>query len=127
MSKKCITCGVEIDPRRIAILPQTQTCTQHSTAEKKVAVTVQKGEGDHTWIETYAVEREDYDRMMEIEKRWKKTTAITPPIPIVSTDEDDVIPAVDDFETDDKIEDVTPFEEELGEFDFDDTVADEEE
>jgi hypothetical protein len=67
MSRKCITCGIEIDPRRIAILPNTQTCTQHSTAEKKVAVTVQMGEGDHTWIETFAVEREDYDKMMELE------------------------------------------------------------
>ena len=67
MSRQCITCGVEIDPRRIAILPNTQTCTQHSTAEKKVAVTVQMGEGDHTWIETFAVEREDYDKMVEME------------------------------------------------------------
>lgn len=67
MSRQCITCGIEIDPRRIKILPHTQTCTQHSTAEKKVAVTVQMGEGDHTWIETYAVEREDYDKMIELE------------------------------------------------------------
>jgi hypothetical protein len=125
MSRKCITCGIEIDPRRIAILPQTQTCTQHSTAEKKVAVTVQKGEGDHTWIETYAVEREDYDRMMEIEKKWKQTTTSSPLTPIISTDEDEVIPTVNDFETDDKNEDVIPFEEELG--DFEDDIIDEEE
>ena len=50
MSRQCIKCGIEIDPKRIKILPHTQTCTQHSTAEKKVAVTVQMGEGDHTWI-----------------------------------------------------------------------------
>ena len=67
MSRQCKTCGIEIDPRRIAILPHTQTCTQHSTAEKKVAVTVQMGEGDHTWIETYAVDRADYDKMVELE------------------------------------------------------------
>jgi hypothetical protein len=125
MSRKCITCGIEIDPRRIAILPQTQTCTQHSTAEKKVAVTVQKGEGDHTWIETYAVEREDYDRMMEIEKKWKQTTTSSPLTPIISTDEDEVIPTVNDFETDDKNEDIISFEEELG--DFEDDIIDEEE
>ena len=125
MSRQCITCGIEIDPRRIAILPHTQTCTQHSTAEKKVAVTVQKGEGDHTWIETYAVEREDYDRMMEIEKKWKQTTTSSPLTPIISTDEDEVIPIVNDFETDDKNEDVIPFEEELG--DFEDDIIDEEE
>ena len=67
MSRKCITCGVEIDPRRIAILPHTQTCTQHSTAEKKVAMTVQMGEGDHTWIETYAVDRDVFEKIQELE------------------------------------------------------------
>jgi hypothetical protein len=123
--RKCITCGIEIDPRRIAILPQTQTCTQHSTAEKKVAVTVQKGEGDHTWIETYAVEREDWDKMMEIEKKWKQTTTSSPLTPVISTDEDEIIPTVNDFETDDKNEDVIPFEEELD--DFEDDIIDEEE
>ena len=127
MSRKCITCNVEIDPRRIAILPNTQTCTQHSVAEKKVAMVVQMGEGDHTWTETYAVEREDYDRIVEIEKNWKTPIASSPSILVMSTDEDDVIPTVDDFETDDKVENVTPFEEELGEFDFDDEIVDEEE
>ena len=39
MSRKCIVCEVEIDPRRINILPSTQTCTQHSTVEKKAART----------------------------------------------------------------------------------------
>ena len=76
MSRKCITCGIEIDPRRIAILPNTQTCTQHSTAEKKVAVTVQMGEGNHTWIETFAVEREDYDKMVELETGKKQKPSI---------------------------------------------------
>lgn len=67
MSRQCITCGIEIDPRRIAILPHTQTCTQHSTAEKKVAMTVQMGEGDHTWIETYAVDRDVFEKIQESE------------------------------------------------------------
>ena len=125
--RKCITCGIEIDPRRIAILPQTQTCTQHSTAEKKVAVTVQKGEGDHTWIETYAVEREDWNKMMEIENKWKLTTTNTPSIPTVSTDDDYVIPTVDDFETDEKNDDVIPFEEEIDDIISDDEIIDEEE
>ena len=116
MSKKCITCGIEIDPRRIAILPQTQTCTQHSTAEKKVAVVVQKGEGDHTWIETYAVEREDYDRLMEIEKKWKQTNVEVSPISTISTNEDEVIPTINDFETNDKNKIETTFEEEIEEY-----------
>jgi hypothetical protein len=87
MSRQCTTCGIEIDPRRIAILPHTQTCTQHSIAEKKVAVTVQMGEGDHTWIETFAVDRADYDKMIELETGKKSKPD---PIPTVfdSTDFD---------------------------------------
>ena len=100
MSRQCITCGIEIDPRRIKILPHTQTCTQHSTAEKKVAVTVQIGEGDHTWIETYAVEREDYDKMMELEKNYKKQVDPKDKPSMRSTDEDDIIPTIDDFDVD---------------------------
>ena len=87
MSRQCTTCGIEIDPRRIAILPHTQTCTQHSTAEKKVAVTVQMGEGDHTWIETFAVDRADYDKMVELETG-KKSKPDSIPTVFDSTDFD---------------------------------------
>lgn len=127
MSKNCITCGVEIDPRRVAILPHTQTCTQHSMAEKKVAVTVQKGEGDHTWIETYAVEREDYNRMMEIENNWKREVKEVSTPQLISTDEEEITPTVDDFES--KIEEdgtEKQFEEEIDEYfvsDQDDIVG----
>ena len=41
------------------------------------------GEGDHTWIETYAVERADYDKMVELETGKK----VKPdPIPTVLDD-----------------------------------------
>jgi len=78
MSRHCKVCDVVIDPRRIAILPDTQTCTQHSTAEKKVAMVVQMGEGDHTWTETYAVDREVYDKIQETEKNWRKQSKAAP-------------------------------------------------
>jgi len=112
MSRQCITCGVEIDPRRIAILPHTQTCTQHSTAEKKVAMTVQMGEGDHTWIETYAVDRDVYDKIQELETGKKSK-----PDPIKTVldeevfeewdetlndgldDEDEIVDDLEDFKT----------------------------
>jgi hypothetical protein len=108
MSRQCITCGIEIDPRRIAILPHTQTCTQHSTAEKKVAVTVQMGEGDHTWIETYALDRADYDKLRELETGKK---AKPNPIPTVLDGEefdewDETLMDGLDDEDDDGFEDV---------------------
>jgi hypothetical protein len=112
MSRQCITCGIEIDPRRIAILPHTQTCTQHSTAEKKVAMTVQMGEGDHTWIETYAVDRDVFEKIQELETGKK-----TKPDPIKTVldeevfeewdetlndgldDEDEIVDDLEDFKT----------------------------
>jgi hypothetical protein len=100
MSRKCIVCGVEIDPRRIAILPNTQTCTQHSTVEKKAAVTVQMGEGDHTWIETYAVDREDLRKIEEAEKQFRKQLVEEENISleIISTDVDDDTKTLNDFD-----------------------------
>jgi hypothetical protein len=100
MNRKCIVCEVEIDPRRIAILPNTQTCTQHSTVEKKAAVTVQMGEGDHTWIETYAVDREDLRKIEEAEKNFRKQLIDEENISleVISTDADDDTKTLNDFD-----------------------------
>lgn len=112
MSRHCKVCDVVIDPRRIAILPETQTCTQHSTAEKKVAMVVQMGEGDHTWTETYAVDREVYDKIQEAEKNFRKTTNPTPKAKSKVTEEDEVI-ELDAIELE---EDTLPFEDEVNEY-----------
>jgi hypothetical protein len=99
MSRYCKVCGVEIDPRRIAILPDTQTCTQHSTAEKKVAMVVQMGEGDHTWTETYAVDREVYDKIQEAEKNFRKTSNPKPKAKAKLTEEEEEeLSVLDDLE-----------------------------
>ena len=112
MSRHCKVCDVVIDPRRIAILPETQTCTQHSTAEKKVAMVVQMGEGDHTWTETYAVEREVYDKIQEAEKNFRKTTSPTPKVKNKVTEEDELseLDAIELEDTD------LPFENEVDEY-----------
>ena len=105
MSRYCKVCGVEIDPRRIAILPDTQTCTQHSTAEKKVAMVVQMGEGDHTWTETYAVDREVYDKIQEAEKNFRKTTTPKKPKVKPTEEEEAELSVLDDLEEEELIED----------------------
>jgi len=112
MSRHCKVCDVVIDPRRIAILPETKTCTQHSTAEKKVAMVVQMGEGDHTWTETYAVEREVYDKIQEAEKNFRKTTNPTPKVKNKVTEEDESL-ELDAIELEDSD---LPFEDEVNEF-----------
>jgi hypothetical protein len=113
MSRYCKVCGVEIDPRRIAILPDTQTCTQHSTIEKKVAMVVQMGEGDHTWTETYAVDREVYDKIQEVEKNFRKTAKSTPTPKVKPIDEDDDLPELEELELE---ETNLPFENEIDEY-----------
>jgi hypothetical protein len=100
MSRKCIVCEVEIDPRRITILPNTQTCTQHSTVEKKAAVTVLMGEGDHTWVETYVVDREDLRKIEEAEKQFRKQLVEEENISleIIPADVDDSSKTLNDFD-----------------------------
>ncbi len=90
MMRKCSVCNEDINPKRLEILPNTQTCVQHSTVEKKVAVTVQMGTGDHTWTETFAVEREEFDRLEELKGNFKKSTTSETKPEMVFTDNDDV-------------------------------------
>ena len=87
--RRCRVCNEEIPPKRIEILPHTQTCVNHSTVEKKVAVTVQMGEGDHTWTETFAVEREDYDRLEEMEKNLRNINSTAPKVNVDGFEEED--------------------------------------
>ena len=115
MSRYCKVCGVEIDPRRIAILPDTQTCTQHSTAEKKVAMVVQMGEGDHTWTETYAVDREVYDKIQEAEKNFRKISNPKPKAKAKLTEEEEEeLSVLDDLEEEtDVVEDDEYIDDEI--------------
>jgi hypothetical protein len=78
MIKYCRSCGVQIAPKRLEILPTATSCVPCSTTEKKGAITVMKGEGDHTWVETIFMEREDYLRYMEQENKTKKIVASIP-------------------------------------------------
>jgi len=125
MSRYCKVCGVEIDPRRIAILPDTQTCTQHSTAEKKVAMVVQMGEGDHTWTETYAVDREVYDKIQEAEKNFRKTSNPKPKAKAKLTEEEEEeLSVLDDLEeeTDLDVEDDDEYIDDESDYSSDDIL-----
>jgi len=69
--KHCVKCGSEIPEGRLKALPNAKTCVSCSSMQKKGAVTIMKGEGDHTWIETIHLDHEDYIRYMEAEKKIK--------------------------------------------------------
>jgi hypothetical protein len=72
MSKICIGCGSEIHPKRVEILPHTKTCVNCSTTEKKGGLTVQLGEGDHTYNEVIVMDRDDLIRLEELQNKHKK-------------------------------------------------------
>ena len=78
--RNCTGCGEPIHPKRLEIMPTTTRCVACSTVQKKGAVTIMKGEGDHTWIETIHLEHEDFVKYMEAEKKIKHISELDAPI-----------------------------------------------
>ena len=72
--KRCVECGNEIDPRRLKILPNTQTCVEHSQIEKKEALNVKLGEGEDTFDEIIIL---DKDKIQQILSNENETHLIT--------------------------------------------------
>jgi len=70
--RNCKKCGKMIPEGRLKALPNAQTCVACSSVQKKGVVTVMKGEGDHTWIETIHLEHDEHKKYMEAENRLRK-------------------------------------------------------
>lgn len=89
MDKLCIGCKEPIHPKRLEILPNAVRCVACSTTGKKAAITVTKGEGDHTYNETVIMDREEFNRIQEMEYKihGKRKDSISHP----DEDEDDEI------------------------------------
>lgn len=68
----CVKCGELIPEGRLKALPTAKTCVNCSSVQKKGTVTLMKGEGDHTWIETIHLDHEDYKAYMEAENQLRK-------------------------------------------------------
>lgn len=68
----CTKCGEVIPEGRLKALPGAKTCVACSNAKMKGVVTVMKGEGDHTWIETIHLEHDEHKKYMEAENRLRK-------------------------------------------------------
>ena len=60
MIVECISCGVEIHPKRLEILPNTKHCVQCSDTGRKRGVTVQRGEGDHSYTDVVIMEEKQF-------------------------------------------------------------------
>ena len=67
--KKCITCGEDIHPKRLEILPGTAKCVECSTQGKKAGVSVVLGEGDQTYNEIVIMEPEEFEQFKELETK----------------------------------------------------------
>jgi hypothetical protein len=66
MSKKFCHCGAEIPEGRLKALPNTTTCMAHSETGRKGAVTVQIGEGDHTYNDIVILEPEQIEQYNQL-------------------------------------------------------------
>lgn len=71
--KHCVKCGNDIPLKRLEILPNTLTCVNCSSTGKKRGVSVQLGEGDHTYNEIVILEEDQYKQYLEIEQSHRKT------------------------------------------------------
>ena len=60
MAVECLGCGEEIHPKRLEILPNTKHCVQCSDVGRKRGVTVQRGEGDHSYTDVVIMEEKQF-------------------------------------------------------------------
>jgi hypothetical protein len=63
MAKYCKKCGDEIHPKRVEILPTATTCVKCSDTKAKRSITVQLGEGDHTYNELIIMDADEYQKL----------------------------------------------------------------
>jgi hypothetical protein len=57
---ECLGCGEPIHPKRLEILPNTKHCVSCSDVGRKRGVTVQRGEGDHSYTDVVIMEEKQF-------------------------------------------------------------------
>jgi hypothetical protein len=88
--RNCKVCKQQINPKRLEILPNTYTCVNCSDSSRKGAITVMKGEGDHTWIETIQIDDpETYNRYAEEELKFRKSISNSSKAEMLDDDDDE--------------------------------------
>jgi hypothetical protein len=60
MTRECSGCGELINPKRLEILPNTKFCVNCSDSSRKRGVTVQLGEGDHTYTDIVILDEPEF-------------------------------------------------------------------
>jgi len=93
MAVECLGCGEEIHPKRLEILPNTKHCVQCSDVGRKRGVTVQCGEGDHSYTDVVIMEEKQFIQYIIKDKSKKGTSKAE----FQNFDEDDNTPDITDL------------------------------
>lgn len=98
MSKICISCGEEIHPGRVKALPTAKTCVNCSTTGRKGGVTVQLGEGDHTYNEIIILEHDEFVKYKEMETAFRNKGVVVPVTDTFNLDDESDVDHVPEIE-----------------------------
>ena len=75
MTVECLGCGEPIHPKRLEILPNTKYCVSCSDVSRKRGVTIQRGEGDHSYTDVVIMEEKQFINYMTSEGKIKKKSS----------------------------------------------------
>lgn len=104
--KLCISCGNEIHPKRLEILPTATQCVSCSTTGKKAGVTIVGGEGDHTFNDVVIMDRELFEEYQELEYRIHGRRKDDPAHP--DEDEDEIEVEENELEGVEEVKEIDP-------------------
>ena len=93
MIVECLGCGEPIHPKRIEILPNTKHCVGCSDVGRKRGVTVQRGEGDHSYTDVVIMEEKQFIQYIIKDKTKKGASKAE----FQNFDEDESTPDVGDL------------------------------
>lgn len=112
MSKKFCHCGTEIPEGRLKALPTTTTCTSCSETGRKGAITVQIGDGDHTYNDIVILEPEQVNHYNQLFGKVDEDDIFSEDLELTTeTSEVPIIAPLDENEGDIYEQDEDPIEE----------------
>ena len=112
MSKKLCHCGTEIPEGRLKALPTTTTCTSCSETGRKGAITVQIGDGDHTYNDIVILEPEQVNHYNQLFGKVDEDDIFSEDLELTTeTSEVPIIAPLDENEGDIYEQDEDPIEE----------------
>lgn len=91
MIVECLGCGEPIHPKRLEILPNTKYCVGCSDTGRKRGVTVQLGEGDHSYTDVVILEEKQFISYIINEGKLSKGAK---KVELQNFEEDETIPQV---------------------------------